>query len=92
VALSGKQLPPPVGHECRDSVQDSYRSAGAPLTIHHQESEDREREEVWDMSSAIHYSSASNNSEKLMHFSVLITLVQHVMNYRSFCIYDTFSN
>lgn len=40
----------------------------------------------------IHCSSGSKNSEKLMHFSVLTTLVQQVMNYRSFCSYDTFSN
>lgn len=40
----------------------------------------------------IHCSSGSNNSEELMHFSVLTTLVLQVMNYRPFSSYDTLSN
>lgn len=40
----------------------------------------------------IRCSSGSKNSEELMHFSVLTTLVLQMMNYRSFCSYDTLSN
>lgn len=71
---------------CRQEAESLQRKSSAPslvlLTW-------KEEKRTGIHAAVIYCSSGSKNSEELMYFSVLTTLVLQVMNYRPFSSYDT---